>query len=59
MICICGHTEEVHQPTEVSTYCNDCYKELISGIKEIKVDSIWHKFRQDNLKYLENLSDSK
>ena len=49
--CICGHDGEDHEENEDSPLCVGCVN---SG-----QDVMWHKFIPDNLKYLEQLSESR
>lgn len=55
MICRCGHLKEGH--TDSIPQCLNCYMDYGYGIVNEPIYN--HKFKQDNLKYLEQLYESK
>lgn len=56
-VCICGHHKSNHMD-ETTTYglCWPCQGDWQHG-RPMLVDSVAHKFKLDNLKYLEQLNE--
>ena len=62
-ICICGHSREIHNPSysKHKMWPNSSYRQdaCYEGLNEEKHECRCMHFKQDNLKYLEQLSGSK
>jgi hypothetical protein len=54
--CRCGHLEYKHLTGQMLTICEDCLEEGVIGSRWTKAS---HKFVADNLRYLEQLSETK
>jgi len=59
MICYCGHTQDAHRTDNANDgYCSICW-DKISGHDDIILigfEYVYHRFKADNLRYLESLA---
>jgi hypothetical protein len=53
MICKCGHDEKGHYVQYESPLCIACAND------SNRCFDMWHEFKQDNLRYLEELSNGR
>jgi hypothetical protein len=54
-ICKCGHDADEHGISlNLGSYCDMCWNN-----KNLSRKEVYHNYKQDNLKYLENLYDKR
>lgn len=55
MICKCGHLESKHRRDNAKDmYCSECWDNITTPKNPLyKIDCVYHNFKLDNLKYLE------
>lgn len=59
-ICLCGHHKVNHNEDAIedTNLCWICYMSWSHGREKLERAQVYHHFRMDNLKYLEELSDN-